>query len=352
MKLAKMSANSLKGEKDRTAKERAQALKILNRLELKIRSHIHLYENIFSPFLKKHVPRLEPLLILFRFEHHELLLSLKHAMKGLRESDKGSEAGESDEDGHDYGLFLLCLIRHHFYAEEQKLAGAIQSDLNQKEKRSLRQLIRKDAGAESVHSEYEEYKKAEAPPLHIVNFLKSQHLVILDELAYLDKLRKLRKPDKEHEMRGVIQCISAAVEKHAEIEDKFLFPAMKNFLGEKGRPAYIWELEHGKIRRILHALNEMDDPSKVRVEAGKFIAYLRDHILMEEVTLFPFTAEVLSEKRLQIIGRIVKEFLVGRISRHLGIRSGSQKNEAPKPPSQPKAGRGKRESGKNMDKKV
>ena len=141
--------------------------------------------------------------------------------------------------------------------------------------------------------------------MKITEYLIAQHRVFLELLSSLEELKTSHKLENALGLKELIFAIVTVVEKHADIEEKFLFPELKPYLGEQMSPIAVMELEHAEIRKIISTLKESMDPHVVRVEAAKFIIFLRDHIAKEEMVLFPLTEDMIDEKRLEAIAKTV-----------------------------------------------
>ena len=141
--------------------------------------------------------------------------------------------------------------------------------------------------------------------MKITEYLIAQHRVFLELLSSIEELKTSHKLENALGLKELIFAIVTVVEKHADIEEKFLFPELKPYLGEQMSPIAVMELEHAEIRKIISTLKESMDPHVVRVEAAKFIIFLRDHIAKEEMVLFPLTEDMIDEKRLEAIAKTV-----------------------------------------------
>ena len=144
----------------------------------------------------------------------------------------------------------------------------------------------------------------------IVEYLQVQHRVFLDQLAVLEDLKNSKKLRDKMVLKYLVFFIAKILEKHAKLEEEFLFPELVPSLGEEMGPVRVMEFEHGEIRKILAALKETDDSNDILVETAKFIVFLRDHIVKEEKVLFPLAEEFVEENRLRAM--VKKAGLVGK----------------------------------------
>ncbi len=138
--------------------------------------------------------------------------------------------------------------------------------------------------------------------MDILEYLSAQHIVFLEELDYLEKLKASQPTTKAPGLREVTFAIAQAVKRHAQVEERLLFPQLQPYVGKELGTLEVMEFEHGAIRKILKALKQASDAHTIRVESAKFTAFLRDHIAKEEIVLFPLAEEKLSRRDLEKSG--------------------------------------------------
>ncbi|MBI4387895.1 MAG: hemerythrin domain-containing protein [Candidatus Omnitrophica bacterium] len=134
----------------------------------------------------------------------------------------------------------------------------------------------------------------------IIEKLSVEHGVFLKLLDYLEKLKGDRSFLDVTGLKHVIFVIANVVEKHAEHEEKFLFPKLRSYIGPELNRIQAVEFEHGEIRKILAVIKKNNDLRAVRLEAAKLITFLRDHIAKEESVLFPVAEQCLNPEHLQV----------------------------------------------------
>ncbi len=132
----------------------------------------------------------------------------------------------------------------------------------------------------------------------LIQALRVQHLLLFDLLAYLEEQKSTLRGGDVHGLKEVVFAIAKAVDRHAEVEEKILFPALQPELSKKIGPATVMEFEHQRIREILDALKSTDDTHAIQVEISKFVVFLKDHMAQEECILFPYAEGRLDERRL------------------------------------------------------
>ncbi|MBI4352681.1 MAG: hemerythrin domain-containing protein [Candidatus Omnitrophica bacterium] len=140
--------------------------------------------------------------------------------------------------------------------------------------------------------------------MELVQCLRVEHRVFLQELSFIEKWKKKVRSDGDvRGLRQVVFCIADAVHKHSRIEEKYLFPKLRPYLGREMSSVAVMEFEHGEIRKIIEILRKDDRPGTILLEASKFTAFLRDHLAKEERVLFPVAEKVLGEKELRVLAR-------------------------------------------------
>ena len=109
--------------------------------------HILLDETTVFPFLKVHVPKLEPLLDFLKTEHDDFRASLKEFEILFKRFKKMGEQGRPSSGLmgklRDKGIYIYCLMRNHIQAEGQNIYAAIEKYLNEQEKYELTRQCRR-----------------------------------------------------------------------------------------------------------------------------------------------------------------------------------------------------------------
>lgn len=139
--------------------------------------------------------------------------------------------------------------------------------------------------------------------MDIVDLLKSQHAIFLGRLLSLEDLKNSGDYSGAELKKSVLD-IAMEVKKHAEIEESILFPRLRPHLGEEMTPRRVMDFEHKEIYEILATMNQTEDERIIRVEAAKFISFLRDHISKEEMVLFPAALQYITKKELNEMGQL------------------------------------------------
>lgn len=120
------------------------AARALSLLERELRPHLRLEDEEVFPYVKKHMPRMEPILYYFQSEHDEFrrrLESLRYALDAFV-----SGATEGMDDLHETNVEILYLTSHvaaHVDNEEKNLFKVIDTEFHDHEKRALLDRIEK-----------------------------------------------------------------------------------------------------------------------------------------------------------------------------------------------------------------
>ena len=130
---------------------RAHFGKNIKRLEDAIRLlQVHLNfvgayeEKCLFPFINIHIPRFVPLITLLRSEHEDFRRRLKGLGRSLAVFTKEKEASRqlrSVQKIREEGMYLICLMRSHLWAETREMFNVLNRELRAEEKEKLaRQL--------------------------------------------------------------------------------------------------------------------------------------------------------------------------------------------------------------------
>ncbi len=109
-------------------------------LKSKLSQHIAIDEKVIFPFLKKHIPKLEPLLYFLRAERKEFESSLKNfetLFEKLKDEEGGCIKGDTIRQLNEKGLYVICIMRNHIQMETQSVYKPIGRHLRPEEKKDL-----------------------------------------------------------------------------------------------------------------------------------------------------------------------------------------------------------------------
>ena len=126
---------------------RAQFGKNIKRMDDAVRSlqirlnFVSAYEEkCLFPFINVHIPRFEPLVTLLRSEHADfrrLLKGLSSSLAAFKREKEASRQLKSIQKIREEGMYLICLMRSHLWAETRKMYEALNRELRAEEKEKL-----------------------------------------------------------------------------------------------------------------------------------------------------------------------------------------------------------------------
>lgn len=135
--------------------------------------------------------------------------------------------------------------------------------------------------------------------MKVTECLGIEHRIFLRQIERLEEAQRQGAPAQER--RAMVALLAAALEEHADIEDEILFPALEPHLGRQAGPLAVMDLEHEEIRSLLSQMaTALDDISPL---VSQFIATARHHFAKEDQVLFPMAEQLLSQERLEELGR-------------------------------------------------
>ena len=115
-----------------------QADRLVTYFKKELDHHMRDEEKILFPFLRAHVPRLEPMVYLLLSEHEDFRSSIKDLKIALRELKIHASVKHSTLDKIcEQGTYLICLLRSHMSVESSSLYRVADKELHPSEKRKL-----------------------------------------------------------------------------------------------------------------------------------------------------------------------------------------------------------------------
>ncbi len=109
-------------------------------LDLVLKRHCHVQEEIVFPFLQTHIPRHEAAISLLEAEHAEI----RNQQQKLKEDVlKISGAPDPFQEAKIYeaGIYLVTLLRHHIGLEKKSIDRSLQTELREDEKNVINSRI-------------------------------------------------------------------------------------------------------------------------------------------------------------------------------------------------------------------
>ena len=114
---------------------------ILKFLKNEVTQQFRFEEKVLFPFLRRHIPKLEPAVRLLEAEHDEFQSQLKNFQKTFSRFTKvGQCDSKVSEDLRETGTYLVYLLRHHINAES-RIYKATSENLRTDERAELRLLM-------------------------------------------------------------------------------------------------------------------------------------------------------------------------------------------------------------------
>lgn len=129
--------------------------------------------------------------------------------------------------------------------------------------------------------------------------LNTEHGVFLVQLDFLEDL--LKKKSSNEVLRGVILTIARAVERHADVEERILYPAISRAFDKDFPPIKQMEFEHGELNQLIRQIEKGSE--KTSQLATQFMDLLRSHIMKEIQVLFPLCESHFSGSELEEISQ-------------------------------------------------
>ncbi|MBI4352680.1 MAG: hemerythrin domain-containing protein [Candidatus Omnitrophica bacterium] len=116
--------------------------------ETNLVSHMALEEDVLFPFFRRHVPKLESLILLLGSEHENLKKDLDRMKVFLADFSRRrtSPPGEALERLKEKGMYFVYLLRSHLHVEGESVYRAIEKELRRDEKKELVRRIELYAG--------------------------------------------------------------------------------------------------------------------------------------------------------------------------------------------------------------
>lgn len=136
--------------------------------------------------------------------------------------------------------------------------------------------------------------------MNMIQLLHVQHRMILQGLYYLEKMNKA--PEVSYDANGVkevLYSLADSVDKHSQLEEKYLFPEWARQTKLKVDYLKIMTFEHGQVLGLLPSLEAEKNQKCVRKEVESFISFLRKHFFDEETIYFPYIEKKVGRKALE-----------------------------------------------------
>lgn len=107
--------------------------------------HFDTEERALFPFVAKHIPKLDPVVALFRSEHRDFKTGMQNFERSLHEmilEKTGTGRAPLIDKIYEQGTYLIYLLRNHIRAEAESIYKEAQRGLKSSEKIELMKQIR------------------------------------------------------------------------------------------------------------------------------------------------------------------------------------------------------------------
>ena len=125
-----------------------EAGEILRFFKQEIEEHMVEEEKILFPFLKTHLPRLDPLMLYLSSEHQDFrrhVAWFKFFLDKLSKKQRPSDRGEAIQKLKGVGIYLIHLLRAHLQGENEILCKVADRELRQDEKKELKRRLQRES---------------------------------------------------------------------------------------------------------------------------------------------------------------------------------------------------------------
>jgi hemerythrin-like domain-containing protein len=129
--------------------------------------------------------------------------------------------------------------------------------------------------------------------MKITDRLKVEHGVFLAQLRHLEQMVAARAPAPA--LAGAIETIARAEAQHSALEDRLLYPALAQKVGEDAGPLRTIKADHQRIQQQLAELRAGEPGVE---KTSEFVRTMRDHMEREIHEVFVLAERVLPEAEL------------------------------------------------------
>ena len=128
--------------------------------------------------------------------------------------------------------------------------------------------------------------------MKISEYLRADHQAISENVWRLEQQLELGSLSIA-DMKATVSTIRSALENHAKLEEKVLFPALERELGRDDGPLAVMEAEHSRIAALFSRIDGAQDEDNVPMLTKDLTGLLVSHFAKEERDLFPVADELL-----------------------------------------------------------
>ncbi|MDA1188146.1 MAG: hemerythrin domain-containing protein [Chloroflexi bacterium] len=128
--------------------------------------------------------------------------------------------------------------------------------------------------------------------MRISEYLRRDHRAICEDVWRLEQQLEIASLSIV-DVKGTVATIRSALENHAKLEEKVLFPALERELGSDDGPLAVMEAEHSQISALFSRIDGARDGGNVPMLTKDLTGLLLSHFAKEERELFPIADELL-----------------------------------------------------------
>ena len=144
---------------------------------------------------------------------------------------------------------------------------------------------------------------AQGQHMKISEYLRAEHQTISEDVWRLEQQLEVGSLSIT-DVKATVRTISSALENHAKLEEKVLFPGLENALGRDDGPLAVMEAEHSQIAALFSRIHGAQVEDNVPMLTKELTRLLLNHFAKEEHDLFPTADELLGTVEIDASGAI------------------------------------------------
>ncbi len=134
--------------------------------------------------------------------------------------------------------------------------------------------------------------------MRITDRFRSEHAVFVEQLGVLATM--VRGGGSVDEIVAGLRMLAAPLRRHAENEERTLFPALGP---DAGAPVQILTQEHAQMERWVERMTDTSSRTELATVFESFDRLLRGHIDREDDVLFPMAENALGDDEIAALDR-------------------------------------------------
>ena len=144
---------------------------------------------------------------------------------------------------------------------------------------------------------------AQEQHMKISEYLRAEHNAISEGVWRLEQQLEIGSLSIA-DVKVTVGTIRSALENHAKLEEKVLFPALEHALGRDDGPLAVMEAEHSQIAALFSRIDGARDEDNVPMLTKELTRLLINHFSKEESNLFPKADELLGTVEIDSSGSV------------------------------------------------